>query len=245
MFRSHRSDEQRAQIVVFEGAVGSSGPDTEPAVSLRMNNYDRDIGRVVHLAEIEARDAFGDAESNGYGNIRIATASDNVLQDVMVLTHEQRVGVGTATPTCALDVAGDVCVSGKLMVAGHYVGLDPSASNRSNSVKPMLSEVVDVRPGSTWSEVGQIVCVGGDTNPVSVVVNLVTAKDPIVVRVVECDSQSQTVLTTKTLADGGGSVVRVELDILPSERAPGELFWLYVLGRGRGRVQLVGVCYGI
>lgn len=84
--------------------MGSSGPG-HPAVSLCLTNYDRDAQRVVSLAEIEVRDAFGD-ERNGYGTLALKTAEDGVPRVAVTITPDRRVGIGTDDPSGALDVRG-------------------------------------------------------------------------------------------------------------------------------------------
>ena len=123
MFRSRRTEEQTPQIITFEGAVGSSGPDSE-VVAVHFDNFDRDIPGTTRLAEIQVRDAYGNAEKNGYGNMYIGTASENAVGGLLTLTHDQRVGIRTTQPNCVLDVRGDTCISGSLRVNGELVGTD-------------------------------------------------------------------------------------------------------------------------
>lgn len=176
MFRSKRSDAQLPQIVTFEGAVGSAGPDAIPAIVLRMTNYDQDVKQVVTLAEIAVRDAFGDADMNGYGEFTIRTCVDSVPRDVVTVTHTGRVGIVNSEPAHALDVTGGLHATGDAVVDGalsvqeltadrgriaHLVSLDHLCVSTFGQIDSIVLTTI-------WKLLGSFVWRKGDQPPAAV-----------------------------------------------------------------------------
>ena len=177
MFRSPRTAEQNPQVVAFEGAVGSSGPDMVPAVRLKLNNFDQDIGSVVCLAEIEARDAFGNTDQNGFGNLRIKTCSGSTARTALTITHDQKVGIGTGTPAGELDVAGDCSVSGDLVVGGHILSGGGDGTRLASS--PMLITNA-ASTSSTYVVAGSFLWRRGDPAPTCITIEFACSASGIV-----------------------------------------------------------------
>lgn len=207
-----------------------------------MTNYDLDIGNTVALAEIEARDAFGDANQNGFGNLRFKTAAGDEPETAVVVTHERRVGIGTETPACRLEVAGDTCVHGDLCVSGSvhatsFIGRDmfvPMCSPRYRLFR------------NTWVELGRILCDCPSTAMRAVIVQSTAIE--VVVRVIE--SVTNVVVAQVNLFDlVNGTLASIEWNPsyvpastppcifdVQAKRTPGG-------PSGRVRARIVGVRY--
>jgi hypothetical protein len=115
---------------------GSKAEDnTNDIASIVFQNYDTDTSAVYKMAEIAIRDEFGNASSNGIGNLIFKTnpTGSNLVEQVR-LTYDGHLLLGTSNNgTDTLTVNGTMGISGGLS-AGSYL-----ASNDSSNM-----------PGFSW-----------------------------------------------------------------------------------------------
>ena len=107
MLRSMNKDNTDTEYQIIGAQARSSNSDS---ASLVFCNYDDDTKLTYRLGEICVRDNYGNAESNGYGNMYfrtngISTTSNNI-QTQMCILHNGNVGIGTVNPNEKLTVNG-------------------------------------------------------------------------------------------------------------------------------------------
>lgn len=84
MFKTLSKDAS-SNTVVIQGAISN---DSNADISrLLLQNYDDDTATTYDMAAICARDAFGDSERDGTGDLILQTASNGVLRDSVRVDH--------------------------------------------------------------------------------------------------------------------------------------------------------------
>jgi hypothetical protein len=97
--------------------IGARSKDSNADVaSLVLENYDDDSKLTYRLAEVAARDHFGNAEKNGFGDLIFKTNSTggnnkNAPTEKMCVSYNGNVGINTLQPMTKLDVNGDASLS--------------------------------------------------------------------------------------------------------------------------------------
>lgn len=116
---------------------GSKAEDkTNDIASIVFQNYDADTSAVYKMAEISIRDEFGNASSNGIGNLIFKTnptGASNLVEQARLM-YDGRMMIGTSNGSDTLTVNGTLGVSGGLS-AGRYL-----ASNDTSNA-----------PGFSWA----------------------------------------------------------------------------------------------
>ncbi len=118
MFRTLNKDNTDNEIVVQGARSRSSNQDI---ASIVFNNYDNDTSNVYRMAEIAVKDSFGNADSNGFGNLVFRTnglgTTSTDISERMIIDYRGFIGIGTR-PLSMLHVAGDVLVGGSIISDG-------------------------------------------------------------------------------------------------------------------------------
>lgn len=115
---------------------GSKAEDkTNDIASIVFQNYDTDTSAVYKMAEISIRDEFGNASSNGIGNLLFKTnpTGSNLVEQARLM-YDGRMMIGTSNGSDTLTVDGTLGVSGGVS-AGRYL-----ASNDGSNA-----------PGFSWA----------------------------------------------------------------------------------------------
>lgn len=108
---------------------GSKAEDNENDIaSIVFQNYDTDTSAVYRMAEIAIRDEFGNASSNGIGNLLFKTnpTGSNLVEQAR-LTYDGRLLIGTSNGADTLVVNGTMGVSD-----GLSAGVFLSSNDTSN-----------------------------------------------------------------------------------------------------------------
>ena len=204
--------------------MGSSGPDTTTAVALRFDNYDQDVGDVFSLAEIDVRDAYGDAIHHGSGNMRIRTfrgVSGDAEPDMSVgccltLKHDGFVGVNTEQPQAMLDVAGSaqcqtLTVNRINFPDGSAQTKAPFVSGDSITCFPLTS--APVQAGSEWTEVSTVMVSAADAPPMSALAFLYSSIGACTLTLRAVNLNDNAELGTQSATVSAGSSARITLPI--------------------------------
>ena len=108
-----KSGGDKKNYLVVRGTV-SRNPAKEVAAVL-FQNYDADDVLMHDMAEVAAVDHFGDPTHNGFGDLVLKTNPGSTASYPMVermrLTWDGMVGIGTSSPSNALDVVGSIRAS--------------------------------------------------------------------------------------------------------------------------------------
>jgi hypothetical protein len=107
MLRTLNKDTTDSEYQIFGAQSKSSNSD---CASLVLGNYDDDTKLSYRLGEICVRDHYGNAASNGFGNLYFRTNGEGntgaLTNDRMCIMHNGNIGFGTVTPATKCDVAG-------------------------------------------------------------------------------------------------------------------------------------------
>ena len=93
-----------------------AGSNNQKIATFTGNNTNR--GLEISTYQVSNHDAgvIIDATDNSHGTLKFQTATT----DVMTITSQSRVGIGTTSPTKTLQVEGDISASGNLILGACY-----------------------------------------------------------------------------------------------------------------------------
>lgn len=141
-FKTLNKDNTEVEIVIAGARAQSSNYDISSAT---FANYDNDTSNTYRLAEIAVKDAFGNASSNGFGNLFFRTNGTGVLgsniSDRMVILWNGNIGISNMNPQYKLDVEGVMRVSSNILVGSNTIDQvidDKVATLSGGNAAPML-----------------------------------------------------------------------------------------------------------
>jgi len=136
MFRTIATDNTDNEVVIQGARSKNSNADV---ASLVFRNYDDDTKMTYRMAEIAVRDAYANAQSNGFGNLIFYTNGDgttsNAISERMIIDYQGNVGIATLVPNYKLHVNGDIKLDGTLILGnGGISGLEGGSNIVSGDV---------------------------------------------------------------------------------------------------------------
>lgn len=133
MIRTLAKDGFDMEYMIMGAQSKNSNVDVASLVFL---NYDDDTHCNYRLCEIAVRDHYGNTTSNGFGNLYMRTNGtgtlSNNLSNRMCVLHNGNIGVGTDTPSCLFDVAGEIKCHKMNVPTKTYVNMRCNVVNASN-----------------------------------------------------------------------------------------------------------------
>lgn len=127
MFRTFLQSNQENSIFI-QGARNDDS--VHPIASVVLQNYDLDTRKTYNMGALSVVDHFGDADSNGYGDLILRTTSDSSnLVERMRVQYDGRVFVGTTACNATIASPALFNVTGDALVTGALAATNVSLSN--------------------------------------------------------------------------------------------------------------------